>query len=267
MPSLELAWKTLPGKKWYVMQDDDTFIIRPSLYRFLEHLDPAEELYLGNAIGDYKGRFAHGGSGFILSSKAMSRLIDDNPEVLSQAYVASLDETWGDKLVATTLMKVGVYLSERYGHYFNGESPLITKIAADRICSPLVSFHGLANPEEMKQVGRVFAEIDQPVFWRDLWRILGQPSLDVFDQVPVRVGQDHVGRQDDPAMSVRVDAVEQCLAACEKKGAACLAWTWEQGTQTCLMSPWVIVGEASEGKSTGLNVDVVKELDGQCGRY
>lgn len=249
------------------MQDDDTFILRPSLYRFLEHLDPSEDLYLGNAIGDYKGRFAHGGSGFILSNKAMSRLVDENPDVVSRAYIDSLSETWGDKLVATTLMKVGVYLSERYGHFFNGESPLITKISADRICSPLVSFHGLAQPEDMKQVGRVFAKIDKPVFWRDLWRIFGQPSLDVFDNVPIRVGQDHVGRQDDPEMMMRVDKAEGCLGACEKKGRKCLAWTWDQGTQTCLMSPWMIVGSTMEGKSTGLNVEEVKKMDSQCGKY
>lgn len=256
----------MPGKKWYVMQDDDTFMIRPSLYRFLEHLDPSEAHYLGNAIGDYKGRFAHGGSSYILSNKAMARLLDENPQVVSQAYVASLDEIWGDKLVATTLMKVGIYLSERYGHFFNGERPLITKIAADRICSPLVSFHGLSEPEDMIDVGRVFAKIDQPVFWRDLWRIYSQPSLDVFDKLPIRIGQDHVGRQDDPAMTIHVDAVERCLGACESKGQRCLAWTWDQATQVCLMSPWVIVGERPEGKYTGLNVKVVKRLDGYCGK-
>lgn len=257
----------LPGKKWYVMQDDDTFIIRPSLYRFLEHLDPSESLYLGNAIGDYKARFAHGGSSFILSHKAMSRLLDDNPEVVSQAYVASLDETWGDKLVATTFMKVGVYLSERYGHFFNGESPTITKIAADRICSPLVSFHGLAQPEDMKQVGKMFAEIDKPVFWRDLWRLFGQPSLDVFDKLPIRLGRDHVGRQDDRDMTMHADSVGECLDACESKAQKCLAWTWDQGTQACLMSPWVIVGEKPEGKYSGLNIKAVKKLDSQCGKY
>lgn len=266
MPSLELAWELLPGKKWYVMQDDDTFILRPSLYRFLEHLDSSKDFYLGNAIGDYKGRFAHGGSGFILSQNAMSRLIDKNTEVLKQAYVSSLDETWGDKLVATTLMKVGVYLSERYAHFFNGESPLITKISADRICSPLVSFHGLANPDDMRQVGQVFANVDRPVFWRDLWALLGQPSLDSSDELYMNAGQDHVGRQNDPDMKTTVALAEQCRAACEKKGQGCLAWTWDQGTQECVMSPWLIVGDTVNGRTSGLNVGVVKSLNSHCGK-
>lgn len=267
IPSLALAWKELPGKRWYIMQDDDTFILRPSLYRFLEHLDPSKELYLGNAIGDYKGRFAHGGSSFILSNKAMSRLLDDNPDVVSQAYVASLDEIWGDKLVATTLMKVGVYLSERYGHFFNGERPLITKIAADRLCSPLISFHGLARPEQMVDVGKTFATIDKPVFWRDLWRIYEQPSLDALEKEPIRVGRDHVGSQGDPEMVTESETADECMQVCEGRTQKCLAWTWEHATRRCVMSPWVIVGEAAEGKSTGLNVPQVKQLDKHCGRY
>lgn len=267
IPSLQLAWEAMPGKKWYIMQDDDTFIIRPSLYRFLAHLDPSQGLYLGNAIGDYKGRFAHGGSSFILSHQAMARLFGGDPEIVSQAYVASLDEVWGDKLVATTFMKVGVYLSERYGHFFNGERPLITKIAADRFCSPLVSFHGLAQPEKMKEVGKTFAETEKPVFWRDLWRIYGQPSLETFEKLPIRLGQDHVGRQDDINMMERVTSVDKCVSLCDTHGPKCLAWTWDNQTEICLMSPWIIVGEKPQDRFSGLNVEEVKKLDSKCGKY
>lgn len=248
------------------MQDDDTFILRPSLYRFLEHLNPSDAFYLGNAVGDYKGRFAHGGSSFIISNGAMSKLLNGNSEIISQAYIASLDETWGDKLVATTLIKVGVYLSERYRHFFNGEPPLMTKISADRLCSPIVSFHGLIRPEQMKEVGRTFAEINKPVFWRDLWRIYGQP-VDAFDTLSIRLNQDHVGRQGDPDMSRATDSAEKCAEECESLGQQCLAWTWDIQTQGCLMSPWVVVGDKPEGKYSGLNVKEMTKLDSQCGKY
>ncbi|PSR79123.1 hypothetical protein BD289DRAFT_442893 [Coniella lustricola] len=267
IPSLQLAWKQLPGRKWYILQDDDTFMIRPSLYRFLEHLNPAEALYLGNAIGDYKARFAHGGSSFILSNKAMSRLLDDSPQVVADAYIASLDETWGDRLVATTLLRVGIYLSERYGHFFNGERPLITKLAADRICSPLVSFHGLARPQQMKDVGKTFATIDRPVFWHDLWRIYGQPGLDAMAERPIRAGRDHVGSKDDPVVHVHAATAEACIAACSGLGVTCLAWTWDKASKRCAMSPWVIVGEEEPTESfSGLNVKEMMRLESQCGR-
>lgn len=231
IPSLELAWKTMPGKKWYIMQDDDTFIIRPSLYRFLEHLDASKGMYLGNAIGDYKTRFAHGGSSFILSHETMRSLFDDNPEVVSEAYVASIDETWGDKLIATTLNKIGVYISERYGHFFNGERPLITKASADRFCSPVVSFHGLAQPAQMKDVGKTFAQIEEPVFWKDLWEIYGQPDLNALGKNPIRSGQDHVGRQDDITMINHAGSVDKCLSSCVSQPKKCLAWAWDKTTE------------------------------------
>ncbi|KAG8170173.1 hypothetical protein KVR01_000918 [Diaporthe batatas] len=268
VPSLELAWKTMPGKKWYIMQDDDTFIIRPSLYRFLEHLDASRAMYLGNAIGDYKTRFAHGGSSFILSYETMRVLFEDNQEVVSQAYAASVDETWGDKLIATTLSRVGVYISERYGHFFNGERPLITKASADRFCSPVVSFHGLAQPAQMRDVGKTFAKIEKPVFWKDLWGIYGQPDLDALDKNPIRSGQDHVGRQDDISMINHAGSVEKCLNSCVSQPKKCLAWAWDKKTELCIVSPWVVVGEEKpEDRYSGLNVDQVRQLVSQCGKY
>lgn len=268
MPGLELAWKTMPGKKWYIMQDDDTFIIRPSLYRFLEHLDASKGMYLGNAIGDYKTRFAHGGSSFILSHESMRILFEDNQEVVSQAYVASGDETWGDKLIATTLNKVGVYISERYGHFFNGERPLITKASADRFCSPVVSFHGLAQPAQMKAVGKTFAKIEKPVFWKDLWEIYGQPDLDALDRNPIRSGLDHVGRQDDISMINHAGSVEKCLNSCVSQPKKCLAWAWDKKTELCIISPWIVVGEEKPAdRYSGLNVKQVRKLVSQCGKY
>lgn len=268
IPSLGLAWSTMPGRKWYIMQDDDTFIIRPSLYRFLEHLDASKGMYLGNAIGDYKTRFAHGGSSFILSYEAMRLLFDDNPEVVSEAYVASIDETWGDKLIATALNRIGVYISERYGHFFNGERPLITKASADRFCSPVVSFHGLAQPAQMKDVGKTFARIEKPVFWKDLWEIYGQPDLDALGKNPIRSGQDHVGRQDDISMINHAGSVEKCLNSCVSQPKQCLAWAWDKKTELCIISPWVVVGEDKpEDRYSGLNVNQVRKLVGQCGKY
>lgn len=258
----------MPGKKWYIMQDDDTYIIRPSLYRFLEHLDASQGMYLGNAIGDYKTRFAHGGSSFILSHETMRILFDDNPDIVSEAYVASIEETWGDKLIATTLNKIGVYISERYGHFFNGERPLITKASADRFCSPVVSFHGLAQPAQMKDVGKTFAQIEEPVFWKDLWEIYGQPNLDALDKNPIRSGQDHVGRQDDISMINHAGSVEKCLSSCVSQPKKCLAWAWDKTTELCIMSPWVVVGEDKPPERySGLNVDQVRKLVSQCGKY
>src|SRR6478609_11513054 len=99
---MEMLYQKMPQKKWYIILDDDTFLVKPSLQLFLDRLNSREPHYIGNAVGDYKGRFAHGGSAVIISGEAMRRLFS-RPDIVARSYIASLDETWGDKLVATTL--------------------------------------------------------------------------------------------------------------------------------------------------------------------
>ncbi|OAA57914.1 hypothetical protein SPI_06799 [Niveomyces insectorum RCEF 264] len=212
----------MPHKAWYLLLDDDTFVVPASLRRLLAHLDPAAPHYLGNAVGDYRARFAHGGSAIVLSQGALRRLFgraDVDPDrgvaapVSPLLYVASVTETWGDRLLATTLLQVGVYLDERFVRLFNGARPRATRISTDRVCLPLVSFHGLAQPAEMAETGRVFARLgryDQhrhpqplaPVLaWGDLWALYGRPTLAALQRQPVWPGADFVGRPGDDSSS------------------------------------------------------------------
>ncbi|EJT81353.1 hypothetical protein GGTG_01336 [Gaeumannomyces tritici R3-111a-1] len=271
IPAMELAWRTLPRRKWYLMLDDDTYIIRPSLQLLLGHMDSSRPIYLGNAVGDYKGRFAHGGSGIAISEAAMRRLFDERPDAVRAAYLDSLTETWGDRLVAHTLMKVGVYLEERYKHLFNGERPRATRIRADRFCAPLISFHALAQPPQMLEVGKTFRNVAEPVLWSELWGIYRQPDLNVFGELEVREGEDHVGPPHDENMIIKknVGSAERCLGYCIKS-TGCLAWRWEQEAKTCYLAPWFIIGERDkgavkrEGVSSGINVRRIRSLQEGC---
>ncbi|KAM5380161.1 hypothetical protein ACJZ2D_003612 [Fusarium nematophilum] len=169
---MEMIYSELPRKKWYIILDDDTFLIRPSLELLLGHIDFRKPQYIGNAVGDYKARFGHGGSAILISGEAMRRLFE-HPGIVQEAYAESMTETWGDRLVATTLQKLGIYIEESYNHHFNGEPPSITRIWGDRFCSPLVSFHGLRKPGEMLHVGQRLAEVDGPLLPAD--RVDGGP--------------------------------------------------------------------------------------------
>lgn len=247
IPGLELAYQTMPNKKWYLLLDDDTFVVPASLRLLLAHLDHSVPHYIGNAVGDFRGRFAHGGSAVVLSREAVTLLLGSGssrvlaaaaaaasnrkhgtsssystglaPPLLHQAYVDSITETWGDKLLATTLMRVGVYLDERFARLFNGARPRATRISADRFCMPLVSFHGLAKPEQMRNVGAVFEQIDPgqrggspsdssspgflapAVAWGDLWAIYGRPTVAALHHQPIHRGRDFVGVPGDDSSS------------------------------------------------------------------
>ncbi|KAK3997539.1 glycoprotein-N-acetylgalactosamine 3-beta-galactosyltransferase [Cladorrhinum sp. PSN332] len=267
---LEFAYDRFPRKKWYLLVDDDTFMVQPSLKPFLAHLDPEETHYLGNAVGDFKARFAHGGSAIILSQATMQSLIVDNSRALSTFYLDSLDEIWGDRLLALALIKIGIYLDERYSHLFNGEPPLYSKIRPDRICSPVLSFHTLPSPAKMLKVGEHFKNISKPVFWLDLWDIYGiaPPWRQEDEDVTIRENSDHVGEPDEATLTVKnVKKAGDCLQNCNRRARTCLAWTWESATGTCHISSWMIVGDKASGRVSGINLRRARNLESNCLRY
>jgi hypothetical protein len=262
---MDLLYDRMPNKKWYIILDDDTYLVRPSLDLLLSHLNPQEPLYIGNAVGDYRGRFAHGGSAVVLSGEAMRRLFN-RPDVVLRAYMDSLDETWGDKLVATTLQKVGVYLDERYNHHFNGEYPTITRIAGDRFCSPIVSFHGLRRPGDMARIGRVLGHALQPVLWGQLWDLFGSYPMQHLAHQDAQMDQDHVGEAGGKIQEWRgFESAHSCKAKCDADRDRCLAWTFVPGEERCITSPSLIIGAGNaRGKVSGISWPSVDALRRKC---
>ncbi|KAI1415618.1 glycosyltransferase family 31 protein [Hypoxylon sp. FL1857] len=265
LPSLEYMWQNMPKKKWYIMADDDTYIIKSSLHLVLGHLNYAKPQFLGNPVGDYKGRFPHGGSSVVMSGAALSKLYDQHPEVVAEGHQESPTAIWGDKLLSTTFMKIGVYLDETYRRLFNGEPPWMTRMWVDRFCLPLVSFHGLGSGDAMLHVGETFKNTTQPVFWRQLGKIYGAPDFASFIAEPIRTNIDYVGRLDEYSTTVeKITEVEECVKICHEHPAGCLAWTFDPGRKQCHYARWAILGDAAEGRFSGINGQLAQKLESSC---
>ncbi|KAH6646100.1 hypothetical protein BKA67DRAFT_663964 [Truncatella angustata] len=262
---LQYAWENLPKKKWYIMSDDDTYLIKSSLALTLGHFDFRQPHYFGNPVGDFLGRFAHGGSSAVISGAAMAKLFDSHPEVVAGAHLESISATWGDKLLATTLMKTGVYLDEKYARLFNGEPPHMTRMWADRFCLPLLSFHGLGDPVKMEETNQHFKGAKEPVFWRQLGRIYGAADFESFVAEPIRLNTDFVGRLDEHSTTVEhTETVEDCVKECGAHSTECLAWTWNQVTKQCHYAPWAIIGDYRENVISGINYAMARKLEDGC---
>lgn len=231
IPGLEFAYQRWPDKKWYLLVDDDTFLVETSVKRFLGHFDPEEKHYLGNAVGDFRARFAHGGSAVILSQAAMRALVKENPKALKTSYLESLDEVWGDRLLAKALIRVGIYLDERYAYLFNGEPPRRSKIRGDRMCSPILSFHTLPQPEMMRDVGEHFRNVTEPVFWLDLWKIYGVPAPWRWDpEMTKKTIKDPKQREEMSRIVLRdVKSEWECLAEYNRRFRAGIGTGWAWG--------------------------------------
>lgn len=256
----------MPHKKWYLLVDDDTYIVQDSMVALLERLNPTKQHYIGNPVGNWLCRFAHGGSSVIMSGAAMRNLYSPrNKRIIAESNRDSLTETWGDRLLAATFIRVGVYLDEAYMNLFNGERPLISWLRPDRFCAPVISFHGHAAPEDMRQTGETFRKIRQVVRWFDIWEMNGAPAPESFEEKPLRRNWDHVGRLDERTWTNQMRSAEECRVACrEMPGQQCLAWTWEEQERKCHRAPWMIVGTKAEGKITGLNEGCVSEIAASC---
>jgi hypothetical protein len=247
------------------MLDDDTYIIKGSLTLLLGHLNFGQPHYLGNPVGDYKGRFPHGGSSVILSGAAMRNLFEWHPEIAAEANLESPFAIWGDKLLATTLMKVGVYLDESYRRLFNGEHPWMTRMWIDRLCLPIMGFHGLGKVEAMEQVGDTFKDQHGPVFWKSLAKIYGVPDYQTFVDVPIRPNMDYVGRLDEQSTTVEhVAKVEDCLDICDRHSTSCMAWTYDPNSRQCHYAPWAILGDFADGRFSGINGKLAQRLVKRC---
>ncbi|CAK7236064.1 hypothetical protein SCUCBS95973_009478 [Sporothrix curviconia] len=267
--SLELAYTTFPDKKWYILTDDDTYLVRPSLRQFLGQFAPEDAHYLGNAVGGWEGRFAHGGSGVLISQGAMRRLFVDRPAVVTQMHHVALTTGMGDSLLSHTMMQIGAYVAEQHSLFFSGETPTTTKLKPDRFCMPILSFHGLRSDDATLQVDRVLRQAeDRPTLWLDIWRLYGGPELASPDLPAFRADWDYVGRLDEYTTSIEEVGDEQaCFQQCVggRHKSSCLAWVWEAERKVCHLSPWMIIGEHTAGRTTGLNPARVQEMVKACG--
>ncbi|KAF2963071.1 hypothetical protein GQX73_g10496 [Xylaria multiplex] len=265
LPALEYAWHTMPKKKWYVMLDDDTYVIKSTLSLLLGHLNFGQPHYLGNPVGDYKGRFPHGGSSVILSGATMRNLFEWNPEIVAKAHLESPFAIWGDKLLSTTLMKVAIYLDETYRRFFNGEHPWMTRLWADRLCLPIMGFHGLGERQTMEQVGEIFQKPPQPVLWSSVAKIYGVPDYQAFIDVPIRPNMNYVGRLDEACTTIEnVAKAEDCLEICERHSTTCMAWVYDPPIKRCDIAPWAILGDLADGRFSGVNGKLGKRLVDRC---
>jgi hypothetical protein len=99
----EKAYAMRPGYDWYLFVDADSYVLWSNMVQWLKTLDPAKKLYLGSVtlINDF--RFAHGGSGYILSRAAMEEFAGKHPGVGNEYDVRAKDECCGDYLFSVAL--------------------------------------------------------------------------------------------------------------------------------------------------------------------
>ncbi|KAJ8116250.1 hypothetical protein OPT61_g2279 [Boeremia exigua] len=149
---LEKLYAAHPDKDWYMMIDADTYIVWPNLLTWITQLpDPTiSKLYLGSTANVGEIKFAHGGSGILLSQATMHEFAVVNKGVAASWDKPMHDECCGDYVIALALKKMGILLSPSWPT-INGEKPLTLPFGPTHWCQPLVTMHH-AQPNEMNLI-------------------------------------------------------------------------------------------------------------------
>jgi hypothetical protein len=147
---LEKTWKLKPDMDWYILIDADTYLVWSNLLMWLNALDPSKKSYYGSEVSIAGTRFAHGGSGIVLSNAIMQELVVNGTAERWDAKTQ--DNCCGDLVLSLALQEYGTTLQDAWPP-MSGERPSTVPFGPatpEYWCRPALSFHHL-TPSDMTE--------------------------------------------------------------------------------------------------------------------
>uniref|UniRef100_A0A060TIJ0 ARAD1D46882p n=1 Tax=Blastobotrys adeninivorans TaxID=409370 RepID=A0A060TIJ0_BLAAD len=228
IPMLAHAYSVSPESDWFVFMDADSYIMLDALGSWLGTLDPDLALYLGSMafLGDLP--FAHGGSGVVLSRKAVEETIGKHPEYLAEYEREAFGVCCGDALVAKMLRdKMGLEISrgtQEYPHIgwrFQGNSFYDVMVTEEKWCQNILTFHHLTphDVEVLWEYERLKGPYRSDITYGDIYRDFYLPFIDKrkenWDNLASQKAFKRAGDGVDPENHYPFDSFEACEQACK----------------------------------------------------
>jgi hypothetical protein len=145
VPMFAHVAKTMPGKKWYVYMEDDNYFFWENLYSWLGTLDHTSPLLIGSPAFRLGEDFAHGGSGFAVSRKALEVSFGAEEGLADRFEEYAREQCCGDQVLSHVFKEKGV---ERYKELDGGGWAALQSLPVWRIgfggwnwCSPIMNVH------------------------------------------------------------------------------------------------------------------------------
>lgn len=152
LPMMELTRHLRPKSHWFVFIELDTYVNWDNMHRFLVNFDPNTSYYFGSPVWPRKKPvFAHGGTGFVLSSAALDKLkargrLFAEDKHLPGTHLFGKDmkqECCGDEVLASVLKESGITL-RGYWPMFNGEKPVTVRFGRQQWCEAILTLHHMS---------------------------------------------------------------------------------------------------------------------------
>ncbi|PHH85560.1 hypothetical protein CDD83_244 [Cordyceps sp. RAO-2017] len=166
----EKTYALRPDYDWYLFVDADTYVGWPTLMRWLEKLDAREPHYIGSIAYVGNVPFAHGGSGYLVSQAAMTKLFKNQTGVANRWDERASRECCGDFVFALALKAETQIAVKHAWPTINGEKPHTLPYADNAWCQPIVTMHHV-GAEEVSDLYAFERErnFSQPMRIRDVY--------------------------------------------------------------------------------------------------
>lgn len=155
---LEKTWALKPDLDWYVLIDADSYIFWSNLLEWLGTMDPAKRSYFGSEVNIAGERFAHGGSGIVMSRAAVYQLVIANQGTAERWDPNIRARCCGDLVLGMAFKEYGIELQDTWP-LMSGEKPSSMPFGPgtpEYMCSPALTMHHL-SPADMREL----AEFEQ----------------------------------------------------------------------------------------------------------
>ncbi|KAI1214372.1 glycosyltransferase family 31 protein [Annulohypoxylon truncatum] len=182
---IEKTYKLRPDYDWYLFIDADTYVLWNNLAQWLRQLEtlPKERYYIGSVALTNEFRFAHGGSGYILSQWTMKEFVGNHSGIANQYDMKAKESCCGDVVLALALNET-IGVGVRYAWpTINGEKPFTIPYGPREWCHPLVTMHHM-NLEEIssfwkfeKQFYESQGAPQATIRFRDIYHEFVEPKL------------------------------------------------------------------------------------------
>ena len=151
LPMVAKALEMRPEAKWFVFIEADTYVLWPSLGRWLSTLDASRPYYIGRKLTLGGLKFVYGGNGIIISAPTMREITQLRAENLKRYDKLTAKKWAGDAVLGVLMEDAGIELTDKPA-VLNGKAPSAMDYAKKEkrglLCSysPL-SFHHITPTE------------------------------------------------------------------------------------------------------------------------
>lgn len=253
IPMIHEAHSKYPNVKWHIYIDADTFLGFTNILQTLQKFDHSVPLYMGAAHGanDWL-KFAHGGTGYILSSAAITAFENIyTKENIEKWEAETAQNCCGDVMVGIAMKDAGVQL--------HSATPLMQVTTFREVrwqenlwCEPSWTWHHVRSHDlqQLYEFERIWYSNKKSSYrFKDLFGVFIKPFI-----TETKDDWDNLSLDQSLKDSVVSSSAECCAACIEDQ--RCLQWTWK-ADQSCSHNGFIKLGHRVNRDSSEKQPQVV----------